>query len=327
MQTRDVATGDGVGDTRQRHHACLARANPDSLQRFEAVLHKLDAYGTSAAAGNAHAEAIGVVRQRCHALGQRPAANGFLRLFGTGNTDVIGEVGAVAVVDEGGGAADGVGNVVKEAADALDDLVDGVDVHHGDDVEVRVRSSIATAFATSINAGAGCYFWRQCWRKSLWPPSTASTTAATTTSVGDCGGNGGGGGGSRGSRRRTRRYRSVLVDAGSAVPLRVTVAVDVGGPPTAPLLPAREQHSSGECRNGGIGGIRISRRTRCRRPRLRSRGGQAMMRCYNFFFFVVVAPAGAGDGNGDDSSGGKQGLAGGSPARLTDAAATALSCK
>lgn len=29
-------------------------------------------------------------------------------------------------------------------------------------------------------------------------------------------------------RRRTRRYRSVLVDGGSVVPLRVTVVVDVG---------------------------------------------------------------------------------------------------
>lgn len=47
---------------------------------------------------------------------------------------MVGKVGAVAVVDEGGGTTDGVGNVVKEAADALDDLVDGVDVHHGDGV-------------------------------------------------------------------------------------------------------------------------------------------------------------------------------------------------
>lgn len=129
---------------------------------------------------------------------------------------MVGKVGAVAVVDEGGGAADGVGNVVKEAADALDDLVDGVDVHHGDDVfdfgsGARVRLRLRLRFRLrlrSIHTDADGRFQGQCWRKSLWPPSTASTTAATTSSVVKCGGNGGDGGGSRRSRKRTRRYRS-----------------------------------------------------------------------------------------------------------------------
>lgn len=131
MQAEDVAAGDCVCDAGQRHHAGLAGADAHNLEGLEAVLHELDADGARAAVGDADAEAVGVVGQGRHALGQRPAADGLLGLFRTGDADVVGRVGAVAVVDEGSGSADGVGNVVEQAADAVDDLVDRVHVHVG----------------------------------------------------------------------------------------------------------------------------------------------------------------------------------------------------
>lgn len=131
VQAEDVAASNGVCDAGQRHHAGLAGSDAHHLERLEAVLHELDAHGARAAAGDAHAEAVGVVGQGRHSLGQRPAADGLLGLLGAGDADVVGRVCAVAIVDEGGGSADGVGNVVEEAADAVDDLVDGGHVHHG----------------------------------------------------------------------------------------------------------------------------------------------------------------------------------------------------
>lgn len=131
VKAEDVAASNGVCDARQRHHAGLAGSDAHHLELLEAVLHELDAHGARAAAGDAHAEAVGVVGQGRHSLGQRPAADGLLGLLGAGDADVVGRVCAVAIVDEGGGSADGVGNVVEEAADAVDDLVDGGHVHHG----------------------------------------------------------------------------------------------------------------------------------------------------------------------------------------------------
>lgn len=131
VQAEDVAASNGVCDAGQRHHAGLAGSDAHHLELLEAVLHEFDAHGARAAAGDAHTEAVGVVGQGRHSLGQRPAADGLLGLLGAGDADVVGRVCAVAIVDEGGGSADGIGNVVEEAADAVDDLVDGGHVHHG----------------------------------------------------------------------------------------------------------------------------------------------------------------------------------------------------
>lgn len=147
VQAEDVAASNGVCDAGQRHHAGLAGSDAHHLELLEAVLHELDAHGARAAAGDAHAEAVGVVGQGRHSLGQRPAADGLLGLLGAGDADVVGRVCAVAIVDEGGGSTDGVGNVVEEAADAVDDLVDGGHVHYGHGLRRSVSVYFGFGFA------------------------------------------------------------------------------------------------------------------------------------------------------------------------------------